>query len=114
MSRTIRKSDKSAALVFAALGDETRLELLRRLCNEGPQSIAVLTRESGRTRQAVTKHLRTMERSGIAQCTHQGRESIWCIRPNPIEQARNHLEQISQQWDAALDRLRKMVEAARE
>ncbi|MBX9601560.1 MAG: metalloregulator ArsR/SmtB family transcription factor [Bryobacteraceae bacterium] len=110
MSRATRKGSKSAAPVFAALGDEARLELVRRLCNDGPQSITALTREAGRTRQAVTKHLRIMERSGVARCTRRGRESIWRIRPHSIEQARQHLERISRQWDAALDRLQLMVE----
>jgi DNA-binding transcriptional ArsR family regulator len=34
---------KDSALVFAALGDKTRLRLVSRLCDEGPMSITSLT-----------------------------------------------------------------------
>src|SRR5437867_1996337 len=47
---------KGAAPVFAALGDETRLRLVSRLCAGGPASIARLTAASSVTRQAITKH----------------------------------------------------------
>ncbi|MGC2752759.1 MAG: hypothetical protein WCA40_10360, partial [Candidatus Acidiferrum sp.] len=46
------------ALVCAALGDETRLWLVAKLCGGQPFSISELTRGSRLTRQAITKHLR--------------------------------------------------------
>ncbi len=44
----------TAAPVFAALGDETRLAIVSRLCTGGPQSIVRLTDGSDVSRQAVT------------------------------------------------------------
>jgi len=94
-----------AAPLFAALGDETRLKLVSRLCNEGPLSIVRLSEGSDVTRQAVTKHLRALANAGLIHDTRQGRERIWELRPKRIEKAREHLDQITQQWDAALGRL---------
>ena len=51
------------AAVFAALGDETRLLLLSRLCGGQHRSIAELTEGTSLMRQAVTKHLRVLERA---------------------------------------------------
>ncbi len=99
-----------AAHLFAALADETRLRLMARLCDEGPLSIARLTRGSEITRQAVTKHLRLMEGTGLVRCRRRGREAVWQLDPRPLEDARHYLETISSQWDAALTRLRNFVE----
>ena len=102
----------SAAPVFAALGDETRLELVSRLSTSGPQSITRLTDGFDVSRQAVTKHLRALEDAGLVRSVRDGRERIWQIRPKRITEARAYLEQISQRWDQAIERLRALVEEA--
>ena len=60
------------APVFAALGDETRLALIARLCEGGPLSIARLTTGSDLTRQAITKHLGVLARAGLVSGVRQG------------------------------------------
>jgi DNA-binding transcriptional ArsR family regulator len=99
-----------SAHLFAALGDETRLRLISRLCNSGPMSIARLTEHSRVTRQAIRKHLRVMEESGLVRGTRHGRESIWQLERRRLEEARRYLDSISKQWDGALARLREFVE----
>lgn len=98
------------AALFAALGDETRLWLVGRLCGAGPTSITRLTSGSQITRQAVTKHLRVMEEAHLVQSIRQGREVLWSLNPDRLDEAHHYLNQISQQWDAALERLRAHVE----
>jgi DNA-binding transcriptional ArsR family regulator len=101
---------KVSAAVFAALGDDTRLRLVSRLCRQGPLSVTRLTSGSKVTRQAVSKHLRVMERSGLVHSSRYGRERRWRLNEQRLADARHYLEQISMQWDAALDRLRAHVE----
>ena len=101
---------KGSAPVFAALGDETRLRLVFRLCDEGPMSITKLVSGSRVTRQAITKHLVVMERAGLVHGSRRGRERIWELEKKRLQVAKGYLEAISEQWDAALDRLRKLVE----
>lgn len=101
---------KDSAHLFAALGDETRLRLISRLCDDGPMSITSLTGVSNITRQAITKHLRVMEASGLLRSTRQGRESVWELDPRRFAEARRYLDTISKQWDDALARLRELVE----
>lgn len=100
-----------SALLFAALGDHTRLRLLRRLCDEGPMSISALTARSRRSRQAITKHLQLMQGAGIVQSQRRGRERFWRLNQARLNQARQYLQQISCQWDEALSRLRELVES---
>ena len=99
-----------AAPVFAALGDETRLRLVARLCDGGPMSIAYQTEGFPISRQAITKHLRVMEGAGLVQCAQSGRERVWQLQPRRLDAARRHLVEISAQWDQALARLKRFVE----
>jgi DNA-binding transcriptional ArsR family regulator len=100
----------AAAPVFAALGEPTRLTLVARLCTEGPLSIARLSEGAGVTRQAVTKHLHTLADAGLVRDTQAGRERIWELETRRLKKARECLDQISSQWDTAIERLRAFVE----
>ena len=100
----------SSAPVFAALGDETRLRLVTRLCAEGPLSITKLTAGFPITRQAITKHLRVMEGAGLVRRSQHGRESVWQLEQKRLADARRHLQAISAQWDETLGRLKTFVE----
>jgi DNA-binding transcriptional ArsR family regulator len=101
----------SAAPVFAALGDETRLAIVARLCRSGPQSIVELTEDSKVTRQAVSKHLVLLEQAGLVRSARDGREKLWSVRTSKLEEAQRWLDQISRDWDSAIERLRILVEA---
>jgi DNA-binding transcriptional ArsR family regulator len=98
------------APMFAALGDATRLRLVARLCAKGPLSITHLHHGSDMTRQAITKHLEVLADAGLVNGTRRGRERIWQLETVRLERARRCLDQISQQWDDALDRLQSLVE----
>jgi DNA-binding transcriptional ArsR family regulator len=106
----MRDRTLAAAPVFAALGDPTRLRIVMRLCTDGPQSIVQLTEGSQVTRQAVTKHLLALEDAGLVRGERDGRERIWELQGKRLAEARQWLEQISEQWDAAIERLRAFVE----
>lgn len=99
------------APIFAALGDATRLSLLSTLSREGPRSIAALSTHARITRQAVTKHLRVLERAGLVRSARAGRESRFAAEPQPLGAAKAYLDAVSAQWDAALARLQAHVEA---
>src|SRR5690242_10749691 len=102
---------EEAAPLFAALGDETRLRLVARLCEGGPASTAHLTTGAGVTRQAVSKHLEVLAGAGLARGTRRGRERLWRIEPARLDEARRCLDHISSQWDEALGRLQAALEA---
>lgn len=101
---------RDAAPLFAALGDETRLQVLARLCNSGPDSIAGLSEHAHVTRQAITKHLGVLADAGLVKGTRKGREHIWSFVPGRIDEAKTYLDRIGAQWDEALARLAQLVE----
>jgi DNA-binding transcriptional ArsR family regulator len=101
-----------SAFVFAALGDPTRLRLVARLCDGGPQSIARLTSATDVTRQAVAKHLRVLADAGLVHGVRQGRESRWEVDAQQLEVARRYLDRIAERWDDRLEALKRHVEKA--
>jgi DNA-binding transcriptional ArsR family regulator len=100
------------AAVFAALGDETRLGIVTRLCTDGPLSIVHLSAGASVTRQAVTKHLHVLAAADLVRSRRRGRQRqrVWELKPRRLQEACRYLEGISRQWDSALDRLRAFVE----
>ena len=98
------------AAVFAALGDETRLSLVSALSGGERCSISQLTSASRMTRQAITKHLRVLEHAGIVHSTRAGRENLFALDPEPMQELREYLARVSAQWDQALARLKGLVE----
>ena len=99
-SRGLRGAElRGSAPVFAALGDETRLQIVARLCAG-----------SGVTRQAITKHLHVLSDAGLVRGSRAGRERVWELEPARLEAARRSIERISSQWDLSLGRLKAFVE----
>lgn len=105
-----RSRARRSAVIFAALGDETRLRILARLSRDGPQSITKLAAEADVTRQAITKHLRRMQDAGVLRAARTGRERVWSVEPASLGEVEQYLRAISDQWDAALARLKRFVE----
>lgn len=105
-----RRALEAAAPLFAALGDETRLRLVRRLAGEGPLSITQLTEDTGVTRQAVTRHLDVLRDAGLVRDQRIGRERLWRFEAARFDLARRSLDQISAWWDEKLADLRHRVE----
>ena len=108
-ARLARQSPK-AATVFAALGDPTRLALVTRLCDGSRCSIAQLSDGQPLTRQAISKHLRVLEDARVVRSERAGRESLYVLNPQLIEDLSSYIELVSSQWGTALSRLKSFVE----
>jgi len=96
--------------VFAALGDPTRLKLVAVLCAGGALSIAQLTANTDISRQGVTKHLQVLADAGLVRDLKLGRERLWQLEPEQIEEAKRTLDVIGRQWEVALGRLKAFAE----
>ena len=106
----IERGLTGAALLFAALGDPTRLTLLQQLSHGGPASISTLATKQSMTRQGVTKHLHVLAAAGAIDGSRQGREQVWTVNAKRLAEGRQHLDVIAAGWDEALARFKKLVE----
>jgi DNA-binding transcriptional ArsR family regulator len=97
-------------MLFAALGDQTRLRLLRQLSEAGPASISALAHNFRVSRQAITKHLRFLAVASIIHGKRAGRDHVWTLNPSRLAEAQRCLEVIARGWDDALSRLKAHLE----
>jgi DNA-binding transcriptional ArsR family regulator len=103
-------AEQAAADVFFALGDTTRLEVVRKLGARGASSATALSDGAGVTRQAILKHLRVLEGVGLVTHARHGREVRFSLDRRRLDDAREFLDLVSEDWDRAIDRLRDLVE----
>jgi DNA-binding transcriptional ArsR family regulator len=82
-------------LVFGALADPSRRQVIDYLAEQGTATATELTGELPMTRQAVAKHLATLADAGLVESERQGRET------------RYRLTEAGEEWDERLDALRR-------
>ena len=102
--------EQAAAVVLFALGDPTRLSVLRKLGTGGGLSATALAGGATVTRQAIVKHLQVLEGAGLVSHEKRGREVVYALETRRLEDARAYLDSVSAAWDRALERLRRQVE----
>jgi len=101
---------ETAAPLFAALADPTRLALVERLADGRPRPIVALAAGSALTRQAVSKHLAVLRGAGLVVRRPSGREALYALRPERLAEARAWLDSVGAQWEDALARLKAHAE----
>jgi len=102
----------SVDLVFAALADPTRRLLVDALAREPALSASRLAGELPISRQAVAKHLATLDRAGLVDARREGRETRYRLTPEPMEEAMRWMAAAGARWDAGLDRLAERARSA--
>ncbi|HXU64464.1 MAG TPA: metalloregulator ArsR/SmtB family transcription factor [Polyangia bacterium] len=102
--------ERAAAGVFFALGDPTRLSVVRKLGSGGALTATALAGGAKVTRQAIVKHLQVLEGAGLVTHEKRGREVLYALDPQRLADARAFLDLVSTSWDRALQRLRHLVE----
>lgn len=95
---------------FHALADPTRRAILERLRTAGPLSLKEVAAEFPISRQAVTKHLKALEASGLVRVRRVGRERLHELDADPLRQLQAWLEPYAAEWDRRLDRLQRHLE----
>lgn len=97
-------TDDQLSLTFAALADPTRRAILARLATR-EATVNELAEPFAISLQAVSKHLKVLERAGLIT---RGRDAQWrpCrLREEPLESAAQWIEQSRTIWHQRLDQL---------
>jgi DNA-binding transcriptional ArsR family regulator len=105
--------DSELDLTFAALADPTRRAILARLAG-GEATVNELAEPFSMSMQAVSKHLKVLERAGLIS---RGRTAQW--RParlvvGPLESATEWIERYREVARDRFDRLDQAIQAIRE
>jgi predicted transcriptional regulator len=98
--------------VFHALGDPTRRRILDGLAR-GRRRATDIAGDFPVTRQAVAKHLRILEHSGLVRVERRGRERLYHLESSALSRAEDWLTSFRLQWAARLMALKDHVERRR-
>jgi DNA-binding transcriptional ArsR family regulator len=101
------------SLVFAALADPTRRQILARL-GAGPASVATLREPLPMSAPAVSQHLAVLERAGLIERTAHSRHRTVAARPERLAGAEEWVRRHRRGWEERLDHLEQRIEALRE
>ena len=87
-----------AAIIFDALGDPTRRDILG-LLREGPQPVGRLADRLPVGRPNVSKHLRVLTEAGLVRHQRVGTRHLYAVAPEGLADAQRWLVDL---WDEAL------------
>jgi DNA-binding transcriptional ArsR family regulator len=89
---------------FAALADPTRRAILERL-SSGEATVTELAEPFPLTLQAVSKHIRVLERAGLVERGRAGKLRPSRLRAAPLKDASEWLQGYGRFWQRGFDRL---------
>ena len=99
--------------VFSALADPTRRRLLGRLSERPSATATELAAAEPVSRQAIVKHLQSLDEAGLVRPARAGREVRYALTTAPLEDAAGWMTTVGAQWDRRLARLRGKLEAGK-
>jgi DNA-binding transcriptional ArsR family regulator len=97
-------------MVFQALADPTRREMLRRLA-AGEQSIGALASPFDMSFAGASKHVRFLENAGLVRRAVRGRTHMCSLDPVPLSAAEEWLRFYERFWTERLDALERELSA---
>jgi len=105
----IRDEDKATDLLFKALADPIRRDILRR-AHGGRLSVSALAREHPISVTAMQKHVAVLERAELVSKHRVGRESIVHVRTDALARARTALDRLEAEWRGRIERMDQILE----
>ena len=107
--KPIRDEEKAADLLFGALADPIRRDVLRR-AHEGRLSVSALAREHPISVTAMQKHVAVLERAELVSKHRVGRESIVHTETDALERAHAALDRLEADWRGRIERMEQILE----
>lgn len=98
--------------LWSAIGDPSRRRVLDLLVSNGEVSASWLAGQVPFSRQAVSKHLAVLEEAGLVSRRKQGREVLYQVDADRLDQAARAMAELAAQWDRRLVAIKRLAEAA--
>ena len=98
--------------LWSAIADPSRRRVLDLLVSNGGVSASWLAGHVPFSRQAVSKHLVVLEQAGLINRRKRGREVLYQIEVDRLDQATRAMADLAAQWDRRLETIKQLAEAA--
>lgn len=99
----------AASDVFLAVADPTRRSILDRL-RRGDAHVNELASGFRVSRPAISRHLRVLRTARLVRERKEGRQRIYQLEPDRIEQVAQWAEEYRQLWQHSLTNLKRRLE----
>jgi ArsR family transcriptional regulator, cadmium/lead-responsive transcriptional repressor len=109
----MRPGGRDGDYLWAAVGDPTRRRLLDALLTLGEATATTLSAQLPVTRQAVAKHLTVLGRAGLVDGRRDGREVLYTVRPERLDEVSRAMARVAADWDQRLATIKRLAESAR-
>ena len=96
-------------VLFRTLADPTRRALFERLCREGEQTVATLTRHAGVSQPAVSKHLALLKQAGLVLDRPDGRQTHYSARRGALAPLIDWTSRMTGFWESRFDDLEDLL-----
>ena len=87
--------DAAAALLFRAMGDDVRLQIVQLIRASGELCAADLLKSVSIVQSTLSHHMKILCESGVVACRRQGKWSYYSIDAEKLEQAAAYLERMA-------------------
>jgi DNA-binding transcriptional ArsR family regulator len=98
--------------LWSAIGDPSRRRVLDLLVSNGEVRASWLAGRVSFSRQMVSKHLVVLEEAGLVSRRKQGREVLYRVEADRLDQATRAMTDVAAQWDRRLATIQRLAEAA--
>lgn len=88
--------------VLTAISHPTRRAIIGKLAN-GPARFLDIAEPFDVALNAITKHLKLLERAGLIEREKHGREVLISLRPEPLREVANWVHEYERFWNERLD-----------
>jgi DNA-binding transcriptional ArsR family regulator len=108
----VEYSEAGLDRTFAALADPTRRAILARL-RGGSLRVTEIAAPFAMSLNAVSKHLKLLERARLVRREVRGREHLCSLDARPLSEATSWTESYREFWEVRLDALQHFLVAKR-
>ncbi len=98
--------------LWSAIADPSRRRVLDLLVSNGEVSASWLAGHVPFSRQAVSKHLAVLEEARLVSRRKQGREVLYQVEADRLDQATRAMAALAAQWDRRLGTIKRLAELA--
>jgi DNA-binding transcriptional ArsR family regulator len=98
--------------LWSAIADPSRRRVLDLIVRRGQASASALADEVPFSRQAVSKHLAVLEEAGLVLRRREGREVLYSVRADRLQEATRAMVRLASDWDRRLLAIKRLAEEA--
>lgn len=105
----VTKLNRQRDIVFRAISDPTRREILHILCG-GRQTVGGIAGNFRMSRPAISKHIRLLHRAGLVVTEQQGTSNLCSLNVQPLRHVSDWLGEYEAFWKSSLESLKDYME----